>query len=131
MLDTDTCIYALKRSAYTMRKMESYEVGDIAISSIVLAELQFGVHKSTHREKNRLRLQHFLQYLQVFQFDESAAESFGKIKAHLAHKGQLIGPMDMLIAAHALSTEVVLVTNNTKEFKRVPGLSVVDWSGKK
>jgi len=128
MLDTNICIYLIKnRPIELKKKFDEYEVGEICISSIVVSELYFGVEKSQMVEKNRRALALFLASLNIVNYDEKCSIEYGKIRAELERKGQVIGSLDMLIAAHAKSMGVTLVTNNTKEFDRVSGLVVVNW----
>ncbi|MDP2157403.1 MAG: type II toxin-antitoxin system VapC family toxin [Nitrospirota bacterium] len=129
MLDTNICIYIIKQNPpKVLKHFQSHIVGDIGISSITLAELQYGVSKSLHSEKNRQALEEFVLPLEIADFDERAAGSYGMIRADLEKKGKPIGAMDMLIGAHALSLRVTLVTNNTREFKQIKGLKIADWS---
>ncbi len=129
MLDTNTCIYLIKKkSPNILKHIKRYSVGDIGISSITLAELQYGVAKSQYIEKNREALNEFLLPLEIALFDEKAAETYGYVRALLENQGNPIGSMDTLIGAHALSLGVILVTNNMREFKRIKGLKVVDWT---
>lgn len=129
MLDTNICIYIIKRQpAAVLEHFLEYQVGDIGISAITLSELRYGVAKSTHREKNTRALDEFVVPLEIVPFDEAAAQAYGDIRAHLERSGTPIGAMDMLIAAHALSLGIPLVTNNSREFLRVPGLTVLDWT---
>jgi tRNA(fMet)-specific endonuclease VapC len=129
MLDTNICIYIIKQQPATVLKhFLEYQIGDICISSITLAELRFGVAKSAHRDKNANALDEFVVPLEVVSFDDAAAHVYGDIRATLEKGGTPIGSMDMLIAAHAVSLGVPLVTNNTREFVRVAGLSIVDWT---
>ncbi len=128
LLDTNICIYIIKKEPATvLTKFKQFIPGDIAISSITLAELNYGVEKSLHMEKNRIALENFLIPFEVLSFDEQAALCYGGIRAQLEKIGQPIGPLDLMIAAHAISTELTLVTNNIKEFNRVPNLKVEDW----
>ena len=128
MLDTNICIYLIKQQPPTvLDRFLSHPVGDIGISSITAAELAYGVSKSRHVTKNRLALEQFLAPLQVAAFDRAAAWSYGRLREQLEAKGTLIGSMDMLIAAHALSLEVRLVSNNLREFRRVPDLRLENW----
>lgn len=99
----------------------------IAISSITLAELQYGVQASANIEKNTISLYKFLSIVEILDFDSSAAIEYGKIRADLRKKGSPIGNMDMLIAAHAKSENLIIVTHNTREFERVEGLKLEDW----
>ena len=129
MLDTNICIYLIKlKPQKVLKHFQSHAVGDIGISSITLAELRYGVAKSQHIEKNRQALDEFILPLEIADFDETAAEAYGTIRAALEKVGRPIGSMDMLIGAHALALSVALITNNTKEFKRIKNLKVVDWT---
>lgn len=129
LLDTNICIYIIKRQpAAVINRFLEYQVGDIGISSITLSELRYGVAKSTHREKNSKALDEFIIPLEVVSFDEEAARMYGDIRATLEKAGTPIGAMDMLIAAHALSLGIPLITNNTREFARIPSLDIVDWT---
>ena len=128
MLDTNICIYLIKQHPPSaLERFLSHPVGDIGISSITVAELDYGVSKSRHATKNRLALAQFLSPLAVAAFDRDAAAAYGRVRATLEQKGTPIGAMDLLIAAHALSIGVRLVTNNAREFRRVPALRVENW----
>ena len=130
LLDTNICIFIIKQRPVTvLNRFLEYQVGDIGISSITLAELRYGVAKSTHREKNAKALDEFVIPLEVVSYDESAAHVYGDIRAALEKAGTPIGSMDMLIAAHAVSLGIPLVTNNTREFIQVPSLNIIDWIG--
>lgn len=129
LLDTNICIYIIKQQPATvLKRFLEYQIGDIGISSITLAELRYGVAKSIHREKNAKALNEFVIPLEVVSYDESAAHVYGDIRATLEKAGTPIGSMDMLIAAHAVSLGIPLVTNNTREFLRVPSLDIIDWT---
>jgi tRNA(fMet)-specific endonuclease VapC len=129
LLDTNICIYLIKKKpAKALAKFQAHSVGDIGISAVTVAELQYGVHKSQHVEQNQRALEQFLIPLICIPFDDQAAAAYGEIRAALETQGTPIGALDTLIAAHALSLNVTLVTNNTREFSRVPGLQVVDWA---
>ena len=121
MLDTNICIYAIKNKPKEVIK-------ELCISAISYGELMHGVEKSTYREKNYLALSLFLSSITILQFDGIAAEKYGLVRAGLETMGTPIGPMDTLIAAHALSKDLILVTNNTREFCRVDGLKLEDWT---
>ncbi|HEY3308177.1 MAG TPA: type II toxin-antitoxin system VapC family toxin [Desulfuromonadaceae bacterium] len=128
MLDTNICIYIIKQQpANVLKRFLEYQIGDIGISSITLSELRYGVAKSTHKEKNTKALDEFITPLEVVSFDEEAALVYGDIRATLEKVGTPIGAMDMLIAAHAVSLGIPLVTNNAREFKRIPALNIIDW----
>jgi tRNA(fMet)-specific endonuclease VapC len=113
-----------KRPPEVILKFKNKEVGQIAISSITVSELQYGVSKSKYREQNLKRLEEFLTPFQILPYDEHASKFYGEIRSQLENKGTIIGSLDLLIAAHALSQNLVLVTNNEKEFKRIPYLKV-------
>ena len=128
MLDTNICIYIMKQQPVAvLKRFVEYQIGDIGISSITLSELRYGVAKSTHQEKNSKALDEFITPLEVVSFDEEAAHAYGEIRATLEKAGTPIGSMDMLIAAHAVSLGISLVTNNTREFARITSLNVIDW----
>lgn len=132
MLDTNICIYVIKQKpAEVLARFNSYAVGDIVVSSITVAELQFGVRKSQQPERNQKALDQFLLPLLVVDFDQIAAASYGAIRATLERQGRPLGPLDMLIAAHALCLGLTLVTNNVGEFDRVQGLAVENWADHK
>lgn len=127
MLDTNMCIYAQKNIPQVIEKIKNnFEYG-VAISSITLAELEFGVQASANVEKNTIALYKFLSIVEILDFDSNAATEYGKIRADLKRKGTPIGNMDMLIAAHAKSEDLIVVTHNTREFERVEGLKLEDW----
>ena len=129
LLDTNICIYIIKQQpAAVLKHFLEYQVGDIGISSITLSELRYGVAKSTHREKNSKALDEFIIPLEVVSFDEDAAHVYGDIRANLEKAGMPIGAMDMRIAAHAVSLGIPLVTNNIREFVRIPSLNIIDWT---
>ncbi len=129
MLDTNICIYAIKHKSDTViKKFLSHDPEELCISAITYAELMHGVEKSIAVERNRIAISLFLSPITILQFDEHAAEEYGRIKAELEKKGTPIGPMDTLIAGHAMSRGLILVTNNTREFDRVVGLTVEDWT---
>lgn len=127
MLDTNMCIYAQKNIPQVIEKIKNNFQYGVAISSITLAELQYGVQASANVEKNTIALYKFLSIVEILDFDSSAATEYGKIRADLKRKGTPIGNMDMLIAAHAKSENLIVVTHNTREFERVAGLKLEDW----
>jgi tRNA(fMet)-specific endonuclease VapC len=127
LLDTNICIYLINdRPKKVQDRFKRHPIGDIGISSITVSELAFGVAKSGST-KNRIALEKFLLPLQIADYDAEAAMLYGEIRATLEAQGKPIGPLDMLIAAHAMSLRAVLVTNNEKEFKRVGKLKVENW----
>ena len=129
MLDTNICIYAIKhKPPSVIKNFMSHDPDDLCISSITYAELMHGVEKSQAVDKNRIAMALFLSPITILDFDSYAAEEYGKIRADLERKGTPIGPMDMLIAGHAKSEGLIVVTNNTREFSRVVGLSLEDWT---
>ena len=128
MLDTNICIYIIKKRTETvLRHLQKEKKKGLFISAVTLAELEFGIENSGYKEKNRIALMEFLTILGIKQFDENAAKEFGIIKKDLKDTKCLIGPMDMLIGAHAKSQNMTLVTNNTGEFTRIKGLTVENW----
>jgi len=128
MLDTNTCIALIKQKpVHILQKFSKYQVGDIGISAVTLAELRYGVFKSQHQAKNQAALDEFILPLEIAAFDEQATTAYGELRATLEKCGTPIGPLDTMIAAHALNLGATLVTNNTREFDRVPRLKVVDW----
>ena len=128
LLDTNICIYVIKqRPASVVKRIQSVPIEDIGISSITVAELEHGVAKSDHSEANRIALLEFLSPFGILDFGQMAAHKYGIIRSTLEKEGRLIGPMDLLIAAHAVSESVVLVTNNEREFARVPNLLIENW----
>lgn len=132
MLDTDICIALIKRQPPELiAKLRKHKPGEVAISAITQAELHFGVSKSAQPEKNRAALDQFLLPLEVLTFDEIAAECYGQVRATLESAGTPIGPLDTLIASHALSINATIVTNNVREFSRVRGLRVQNWMDEK
>ena len=128
MLDTNICIYTIKQKPIEVLNRFKQEIPDgLCISAITLAELKHGIEKSAKPERNELALAQFLAALTVIPFDDLAAVEYGKICAYLQKQGTPIGTMDMLIAASALSEGMTLVTNNTREFERIPDLSLENW----
>lgn len=128
LLDTNICIYIIKQQPpAVLERFAGFAVGDVGISVVTLAELEYGVSKSRDVKRNRHALEQFIEPLEVVRFDRDAAVIYGTIRVALAQKGQPIGSMDLLIAAHARSLNVCLVTNNESEFKRVPGLRIENW----
>ena len=128
MLDTNICIALIKRKpTHVLKHFNDYQVGEIGISAVTLAELRYGVTKSQHQDRNQAALNEFLLPLDVAPFDEAATLAYGVIRATLEKRGTPIGPLDTMIGAHALSLDAALVTNNTREFNRITGLTVIDW----
>ena len=129
MLDTNVCIYLIREHpASVLERFAAHPVGDIGMSVVTLAELEYGVAKSSRPARNREALEQFVSPLEVAPFDRAATEAYGRLRATLEKKGRPIGSMDLLIAAHAMSLDVRLITHNVREFGRVPGLHVEDWA---
>jgi len=128
MLDTNICIYIIKQKPpQVMETFKKLQVGDVCISTITLAELEYGVAKSLYRGRNQAALAAFLVPLDIIPFSDKAAIAYGDVRAALEKKGRIIGPYDLLLASQALSEGLTLVTNNLSEFQRVPGLLVENW----
>ncbi len=129
LLDTNICIYAIKQKhekLLVLLKKKSDE--GLFISSLTVAELEFGVQNSRQVDRNRIALLKFLSYFNILNFDGSDAIEYGRIKTELRKRGQIIGQIDLLLAAQAMNREMTLVTNNMKEFQRVRDLNIEDWS---
>lgn len=129
MLDTNICIFVIRHKPETViQRFMEHDPSEICISSITYAELVHGVEKSQAKEKNRIALTLLLSKIQIIPFDSLAAQVYGVVKADLQRQGTPIGPLDTLIASHAKSLDLTLVTNNTREFIRVEGLKLEDWA---
>lgn len=130
MLDTNICIYAInKKPSSYLEKLEELEQmrHTLSISSIVLAELQYGVSNSQNQKRNQINLDIFISRLEVIDFSAKCAFYYGELRAQLKKEGTVIGNNDLFIASHAIAEQAVLVTNNISEFQRVPGLIVANW----
>ena len=129
MLDTDICIYIIKRKPLrVLERLESIQPDQLSMSAITFAELMNGAKKSQRVEANVSRLNSLGEILEICSFDQQAAIAYGDVRSSLEKRGEVIGPHDLLIAAHALSLDRMLITNNVREFKRVKGLKVDNWS---
>lgn len=128
LLDTDICSYIIKKPSLIRPRMEKISAGEITISSITWAELNSWVKMSSMPEKRLLSLQKMFAPITILPFNQRDAEYHGEIRTQLERKGQLIGALDLLIAAHALSRDLTVVTNNTNHFSRVANLKVVNWT---
>ena len=129
MLDTNICIYAIKhKPEKVIRELKRHDPSDVCISSVTYAELVHGIEKSAFVERNRLALSMLLANIEILDFDVYAADCYGKIRADLEKKGTPIGPLDTMIAGHALSLGYTVVTNNVREFQRVSDLLIENWS---
>jgi tRNA(fMet)-specific endonuclease VapC len=129
MLDTDTCSHIMRRSPESViKKLAKVPISDVCISVITKSELLYGVEVSPKHSQDEAALAAFLRYVEVLDFPDVASPRYAKIRADLKARGTMIGANDLLIAAHARSLDLTLVTNNTREFKRVRGLAVENWT---
>ena len=128
LLDTNICIYIINQKTQpVIDRFQTLEVGDVAISTITQYELFYGAYKSKKPEQNRTAIRQFCLPLDILVCDEGAADICGKIRADLEKTGQIIGSMDLQIAAIAMAYDLILVTNNTKEFRRIDNLKIENW----
>ena len=128
LLDTNICIYIIKQKPpKVFDKFQTLTTSDVGVSSITVAELEYGAYKSQRQEQNRAALSQFLIPLEILPFDERATQTYGQIRAELERRGTVIGSMDMLIASQAISLGLTLVTNNVRELSLIPGLTLVNW----
>ena len=129
LLDTDICIYIAKRKpAGVLARLERLRPGDVGMSVVTHLELIYGAHKSQQVEANVARIRQLSHLIPVQALDAAAATDYGRLRAGLEKSGSLIGAYDLLIAAHALALGLILVTNNLREFRRVPGLRLENWA---
>jgi len=129
LLDTNICIYLIKESpARVIRTLQSKRPDEITISSVTFAELQFGVEKSRQAVKNQKALDRFLAPLEIRPFDVEAGRVYARIRADLQRRRKIIGALDMMIGAHAIALNAILVTNNVREFKRIRGIEIENWT---
>ncbi len=129
LLDTNICVFVIRqKSLSVLRHLRQQQAGDVGISTVTLAELRYGADKSLNSPKNHMALDAFLMALETVPFDADAADAYGHVRSDLESRGTPIGPLDNMIAAHALSLGVTLVTNNTGEFSRISELVVEDWT---
>ena len=132
LLDTNICIYIIKKLPASVRdRFEAHSVGDIGISAITYCELEFGVALSAQPATNGVALQKFVAPLEILEFRPEIGPVYGQLRSDLVRAGKTIGPLDLLIAAHAKHLGLTLVTNNVREFSRVPGLRIENWVQKK
>ena len=128
MLDTNTCVFVLRHKPLCVtERFQQCAVNEVCVSAITVAELRFGADKSLQPEANHDKLSKFLMDVDIIDFDPGAADAYGEIRADLERRGQTIGALDMLLAAHASSEDLIFVTHNTSEFQRVKGLQLEDW----
>ena len=129
LLDTNICIFLIKKkNPLLIEKLKKYYNKGIFISSLTLAELEYGVENSDHKEKNRLSLIEFLTIFEILNFEQKDTQSYGMIKSDLRKSGKMIGAIDALLAAQAISRNLIFITNNTKEFERINNLRIEDWT---
>ena len=128
LLDTNICIYIInKKPQSVIEKIKTLKPSQVKLSSISVGELEYGASKSINREKNRIALIDFISAFDILPFDDGDAEIYGLIRATLEKSGEVIGPYDMQIAAQAISNDLILVTNNEKEFKRIRNIKIENW----
>lgn len=129
MLDTDICSYIMReRPIELLKRFSALEMSQFCISIISYAEFLYGVQKSANPDKHQTVVDQFILHVDVLTWDQAAADHYGRIRAELEAQGQTIGNMDMMIAAHARSQSMTLVTNNEKHFQRVPDLRIENWT---
>jgi tRNA(fMet)-specific endonuclease VapC len=128
LLDTNVCVdYLTGRFSTVVERVQRAFPDELCISSVVAAELRYGAERSAHRQQNHARLDVLLAELPVVDFDARAAFTYGRLRTELERRGVVIGPNDMLIGAHSVTLELILVTDNTREFRRIKGLRVENW----
>jgi tRNA(fMet)-specific endonuclease VapC len=128
MLDTNICIYIIKRKPMdVIERFRQTGISQVGISTITLSELEYGAAKSSKPDQNQFALAQFLAPLEILSYGDEAAQKYGRLRAFLENQGTPIGSLEMLIAAHVLSWACILVTNNEKEFSRVPDLKIDNW----
>ena len=129
MLDTHICRYIIReKPVRVLKKLRSFDISDIAISAITHSELEYGISKSRRRKANQQALTQFLSSLEILPYDDKAAVNYGQVRSYLEKKGVVIDAMNLLIAAHARSIPVTLVTNNLIGFRKIPELRVKNWA---
>jgi tRNA(fMet)-specific endonuclease VapC len=128
LLDTDTCIAVLRQRSAAVARISQFSPADCRVSTVTVYELMCGVEKTTDPARERQKVERFLAIIGQVQFDHAAAEAAAGVRADLERKGTPIGPYDTLIAGQALALDLILVTGNTGEFKRVPGLKLESWT---
>jgi tRNA(fMet)-specific endonuclease VapC len=130
LLDTNICICLIKRKPIeVVQKLQTLAISEVGMSSITLSEMEYGVSRSARRDQNKLALAKFVTPIEILPYDDLAAKEYGELRSYLESRGTPIGPLDTLIAAHALSLQCTMVTNSEKEFSRVPNLKVANWIG--
>lgn len=130
MLDTNVCVDLIRNCRpAVVKKLHRLDPDAVCVSAVTLSELEYGAARSADPGKNRLLTAAFMTPLQILPYDDAVGPAYGRVRAALEARGEPIGPLDTMIAAHALSLRLVLVTNNEKEFRRVPDLRVENWAG--
>ena len=130
LLDTNICVYIINnrpQHQHVLYKFNEFKIGNLAISSITASELAFGAQKSTRKKRNIEVLDSLFEILEILPYDHKAIPHYARIRQYLEASGKIIGELDMLIAAHAISLDLVLVTNNIKEFSRIAELKLENW----
>jgi len=129
LLDTNICIYAIKnKPIIVLEKIKEKSKLGIYISALTVAELEYGIENSKKIEDNRISLLKYLSLFNILPFDDEDAIPYGKLKSKLRREGRIIGPIDMLLAAQAISKDLIFVTNNTKEFERIEKIKLENWA---
>ena len=129
LLDTNTCVLLIrKKAANVLQNLTQHAFTDIAVSALTVAELQYGVAKSAYPAQNAVALEYFLLPLTILPFDDEDGATYGTLRSYLEAQGTPIGAIDMLLAAQAVRKALIFVTNNVREFERVPGLTIEDWT---
>ena len=129
LLDTNICIYAIKnKPIIVLEKIKEKSKLGIYISALTVAELEYGIENSKKIEDNRISLLTYLSLFNILPFDDEDAIPYGKLKSKLRREGRIIGPIDMLLAAQAISKDLIFVTNNTKEFERIEKIKLENWA---
>lgn len=129
LLDTNICIYIInKKLPSLLKRLQAFGPGQLGISTITIAELEYGIHKSRQPDRNRIALASFVLPFEILDFDRDAASEYGSLRAWQTSHGRTVGAMDLLIAAQARSRGLVLVTNNEREFARIPALKIENWA---
>lgn len=128
LIDTNICIYIMnRRIPSVMARFHALSPDSVGISEITVSELAYGVEKSQRKAENRTRLSEFLMPFTILPYQAPASQAYAELRADLERLGQVIGPLDMLLAGHAIAEDLTLVTNNTKEFQRINGLKLENW----
>jgi tRNA(fMet)-specific endonuclease VapC len=128
MLDTNVCVDLLRRAnRINVQRLKRLDLDQVCVSAVTFAELEYGVWRSSDRSRNERAVMDFCAALEIAPFDDRAAAMYGQVRAQLEQAGQPIGPLDMLIASHALALNMTLATSNEREFRRVANLRIENW----